>query len=549
MKKKKLLGIFLSVTMGLTAFTGCGSFTDSKSTVTAPGTTGAASTAVNSDVLSVYVDTEIKTLVQWAASENQAFKVINNISEGLYRLDENDELVPGLAEDCIISDDKLTYTFKLREGLKWSNGTPLTAYDFAFAWLKQMSSEETNGYSFILNDYIVNGNEYYAGEVSAEEVGIKVLDDTTLEVKIKTPTPYFTRLTVHPVYFPLNEEFVTAQGDQYALSPENMIYCGPYVLSSFDSAVGASFEKNAEYWDAENVAIEKCRIRIIKEAATALSAYQAGEISNVKLVSSDVNKYKDNPEFKQMNEFRTTYIQFNTTDEVLSNTNIRKALSLAIDRDTLVEVILADGSAPARGLVARGMYGDGSSTFRELNGDVTVFSIDEAKTYWAKGVEELGMEPQLTLLVPDDSVTKSVATYVQSEYKKNLGIDIIIDTKTTQARGALMDANDYQFAITGWGADYDDAMTYMDLWATNAPYRGNYGNEKYAQIIEQAKVETDEADRLELLFESEKLLVEEDAVVSPLYNRGSASLTKSNVENLVEHPFGPPLDFKYASFK
>ena len=231
-----------------------------------------------------------------------------------------------------VSEDGLTYTFTLREGLEWSNGTALTASDFVFAWLKQMSSDATNGYNFIMTDYIVNGAEYGENKVAAEEVGVKAVDERTLEVHLKNPTPYFLYLTTLSMYFPLNEAFVTEQGDSYGIKAENMIYCGPYTITNYDPAVGTTLKKNETYWDAANVSIPNVQVKIIKDAASALNTYQSGQLDKVNLSSSDVAKYESDPEFHTMSEFRVTYLQFNTEDPDLSNLNIRKALGYAIDR-------------------------------------------------------------------------------------------------------------------------------------------------------------------------------------------------------------------------
>ena len=502
------------------------------------------------EVLSVATNFEVKTLVPWAASEENAFLVNNQAQEGLFRMDADNKPQPALCDTYEVSDDKLTYTFHLRDGIQWSNGDPVKASDFVFAWLKQMSSDATNGYSFIMTDYIVNGAEYNEGTVEADQVGVKAVDDSTLEVQLKNPTPYFLSLTTMIMFFPVNEAFYNEMGDQYALSPENMVYCGPYVITEYDPAVGVTFKANESYWDAENVEIQDAQVRVMKDATAALNAYQAGQLSQVDLDSVNVAANQDSPEFNRQTDFRTSYIQFNLTDEVMGNVNIRKAISLAIDRQTLTDMVLADGSAPGFGLVADGMSGSEDKTFRELNGDVSPFDAEQAKEYWAKGVEELGSEPsEITLLVADDSVSKSVATYIQSELDKNLGVTMVIDTKTVQGRGELMDANNYQFGLTAWGADYDDAMTYLDLWTNGTPYRGNYNDDTYNSLISDAKTQTDDETRLNDMLEAEKKLVEEDAVVAPVYHRGSATLTKANVKNLISHPIGVPMEFKYAYFE
>jgi oligopeptide transport system substrate-binding protein len=552
MKKNKLIALILAATM-VTATSGCG-FTGAANSTATSGAPQAASQATSaakpvSDTITVYDTNEIRTLVQWDASDTNSFTILNNVSEGLYRLNAKNDPEPALASGYKVSDDKLTYTFTLRDNLKWSNGTALTAKDFAYSWLKQMSTDATNGYSFIMTDYIVNGEEYLAGKAKAADVGIKAVDDKTLEIKLKQPTPYFVRLTVLPMFFPLNEEYVKSQGAQFGLKAENMIYCGPYTLTTYDPASGSTLKKNDSYWDAANVKVPNVSVRIIKDASTALNAYKSGELSRVMLSSSDVPAMKSSSEFSTTNEFRTTYLQYNLKDKALSNKNIRLALGYAVDRKTLTDVVLADGSAPATGLIANSMYGDGTKSFRELNGDISSFDAAKAKEYWDKGVKELGSAPTLTLLTADDSITKTIATYVQDQFKKVLGADVKIDSKTTKARNQLMDDNNFQMAVTAWGADYDDAMTYMDLWTNGTPYRGNYKSDTYNALIADAKKQTDDAKRLQDMLTAEKTLIVDDAVVAPLYYRGAAYLTKSNVENLVTHPFGTPIEFKYATIK
>lgn len=554
MKKKGVMAALLALTLVVVPITGCGAgFTgddNSKTESTEKGGEASGEKETSGEVLSVATNAEVKTLVQWAASEESAFMVNNQVQEGLFRMDADNKPQPALCDTYEVSDDKLIYTFHLREGIRWSNGESITANDFVFAWLKQMGAEATNGYSFIMNDYIVNAQEYSEGTAKAEDVGAKAVDDQTFEVTLKSPTPYFINLTTMVMFFPVNEKFYTEQGDKYALAPENMLYSGPYTITEYDPSVGVTLAKNDKYWDKDNVQIADAKIRVVKDAAAALSAYQAGELSQVQLDSSNVTANQDNPEFGNEIDFRTTYIQFNLTDPVVGNVNMRKAIAMAIDRTALTKNILADGSAPGTGLIADGMAGDGTKTFRELNGEVSSFDPEKAKEYYDKAAEELGSAPsEVTMLVADDSVTKAVATFLQSELEKNLGLKMVIDTKTAQGRGELMDANNYQMGLTAWGADYDDAMTYLDLWTNGTPYRGNYADDTYNGLIADAKSQTDDTTRLQDMLQAEKKLVEEDVVVSPVYHRGSATLTRSNVQNLITHPIGVPIEFKYASFK
>lgn len=557
MRKKQVLAMGLSLLFAFSSLVGCGftggggekAATKTESSKAAEEGKADVQAAEGDQVLSVVAEAEIKTLVPWMVSENQTFLVLNQAQEGLFRMDKDNIPQPALCEKFELSEDKSNYTFHLRDA-KWSNGEPVKAEDFVFAWLKQMSADAGNGYSFIMTDYIVNGEEYNAGTAKAEDVAVKAVDDKTLEVSLKSPTPYFLNLTTMTMFFPVNEKFYNEQGEKFSISPENMLFCGPYQITEYDPSVGVSFVKNEQYWDKDNVKIEKAKVRVMKDASAALNAYQAGELSQVKLTSADVAANENSPEFSKSVDFRTTYLQFNLTDPVLGNANMRKAISLAFDRQLLVKSILADGSAAGTGLVADGLAGDGKKSFRELNGEVSPFNKEEAAEYYKKAVEELGKAPEsITLLIGDDSVLKTIATFMQSELEKNLGLKVEIDTKTMQGRGQQMDANDYQMGLTAWGADYDDAMTYLDLWTNGTPYRGNYKNDAYNALIKDAKAETDDAKRLQDMLDAEKMLCSEDAVVAPVVHRGSAMLTKPNVKNLITHPIGVPMEFKYAYFE
>ncbi len=529
---KKAIAAVLSCMLAATIATGC-SFT---------GKSGTGKGAI-----STYVETEMTSLNQLAVSDDVSFTLLNNISEGLYRLDKKDEPQPALAKSSTLSSDGLTYTFKLRDGIKWSNGDSVTSADFKYGWLKQMSSEATNGYAFIMTDYIVNGENYSESKASADDVGIQTPDDKTLVVHLTHPTPYFLKLTAFVPYFPLNQKYYESQGKNYGLGAENVLSCGPYTIKSFDTASGAALVKNAKYWDAANVKNSTVSIKVVKEASTALDLYKAGQLSQVKLSAADVPTYENNKEYSTIESFRTTYLQFNTKADGVSNANIRKALSYAIDTKTLCSTVLKNGSEGATGLIPTKMSdGNGTDTLRAKQGAVSSFDASKAKEYWAKGVQELGKTPKLTLILSDASEDKDVATYLQSQFKQNLGIDVTVQSMTKKARNALMDADNYQMGITAWGADYDDPMTYLELWTNGSPYRGNFNNDTYNGLITSAKSEKDTAKRADDLMKAEKNLVGDNAVLAPLYYGGSAVLTKSNVKDLITHPCGSGTDFKYA---
>ena len=504
--------------------------------------------AKSEKVANLSLSNDIPDLNQLKTTDGNSFNVLNNVMEGLFRQNENNEPEPAMAESYEVSDDGLTYTFTLRDGIKWSNGDPVTASDFKYSWLKIMHPDTASSYGDILYDYIEGAEAYANGEASEEEVAITVKDDKTLEVKLKAPTPYFLGLTAFAAYFPLNEKFVEGQGDQFGLSHEAILYNGPYVLTSFDQASGVTMEKNTEYWDKENVAIDKVNLKVLKDTSTALNLYLAGDLDKVYLSSEDVNTYKDNPEFNTEIEFRTYFLQFNTTKEPFNNVNIRKALQLAYDPKILSESILNNGSEPSFGLIPTEMTGDGSKSFRELQGEIIQPDAEKAKEHWEKGVSELGKEPVIELLTSDDTISKDTGTFLQSEFKKNLGIDITLVTKPFSGRLDTMRADDYTVGVNRWGADFNDPINYLDLWNQNVtPLRGNYQNPKYDELLSAAKSEVDTEKRMEYLLEAEKLLIQEDAVVAPLYYDGHSYLQKEYLKGLVMHPFGLALELKGAS--
>lgn len=500
------------------------------------------------NVLSLSLDNDIPDLNQVKTTDAISFAVLNNVMEGLYRLDENNEPQPAMAESYEKSEDGLTYTFTLRDGIKWSNGDPVTANDFKYSWLRSMHPDTAGAYASILTDYIKGGAEFAAGEAEADAVAIEVKDDKTLVVELVQPTPFFLGLTAFVTYFPLNEKFVSEQGDKFALTHDAILYNGPFVLTDYDQAKGVSMEKNPEYWDKETVALEKVNMKVIKEQSTALNLYEAGELDKVYLSSADVDSYKDSAEFNTETEFRTYFIQFNLGKEPFQNENIRKALQLGYDPDVLTSVILNNGSEPAYGLIATDMAGVDGKSFRELQGDVIKPDVEKAKELWAKGVEELGKTPEIELLISDDTVAKDTGTFLQSEYKKNLGIDISLDTQPYSARLDSMRADDYQMAVNRWGADYNDSMTYLNLWAnpSNPFFRGNYVNEKYKELVNSAAEDADDQSRIEKLLEAEKLILE-DGALGPLYYDGLSFLQKPYLKGLVTHPYGASPDLKWAT--
>jgi oligopeptide transport system substrate-binding protein len=316
-------------------------------------------------------------------------------------------------------------------------------------------------------------------------------------------------------------------------------------MTEFDLAVGCAVERNPNYWDSDAVKLDKVVWRVITDGSAALNAYQAGEIDRVNLSSTDVALFTSDPEFGTYSDFRNYYMQFDTQSPNM-NVNLRKAVSLAIDRDILAYGVLGTGAAPAGGVVSVGIYGNTEKTFRELNGPVSRFDPDLAKEFWAKGIEELGAEPKLTMLTATGPDFDDMAVFIQDQLRTNLGIEVTINAMTQKARSDTMNAQHYDFALSAWGADYDDAMTYLELWTSTSGYRGYYGKQEYIDLVTSALLEPDPAARLQYMLDAEKMLIEEDMAITGLYDRGFSYLQRPYVKDLIFWPVGTPVEVKYA---
>jgi len=471
-------------------------------------------------------------------------RLLNNVNEGLFRLDENEKPQPAMAKSVDISDDKLNYTFTLRDGIKWSNGDPVTSQDFKYAWMKLLNPDTAAAYAYIF--YFIKGAAAYnAGDGSAEDVAIETSDDKTLKVTLDAPYPFWLGLTAFQAYLPQNQKFVEQQGDEYAQSADALLYNGPYTLTQFNPSSGASLVKSEDYWDKENVGVPKIDCRIVKEVDTRVNLYSAGELDFGELTSEYVDQYKDSPAFLRIIEWATFWLNFNFKNEVFQNENIRKAIQLSFDRDALANKILNDGSVGAEGLVPEGMAGPGNQTFREAEGPtMPEYDPQQAKELWQKGVEELGQEPTLTMLTQDTGTARDSGTYLQDQFK-NMGANVEINVQPFDEFLALSQKGDFQMCLYGWIADYNDPMTFLDLFLSDSEYNDpSFKNARYDQLIKAAQAETDEKVRMDKLMEAERLLVKDQAACAPVWFTGVAALLRPSFKNFVEHPTGT-YEFKY----
>lgn len=503
-------------------------------------------------LLNINLTAEVPDLNSVTTTDSVSFNVLTNLMEGFYRLDQDQKPVPAMAEGAETSSDGLTYTFTLRDGVQWSNGDPVTSQDFKYAWLKVLDPETAATYAYILSTFIEGAAEYNAEEGSADDVAIETPDDKTLRVSLVSKSPFFLQLTSFGTYFPQQQKFVENLGDKYAQDGESLLYNGPYTMTQGTAGGGGTIvlQKNDNYWDKANVAVATINGRIVKENDTAINLYEGGELDLTSLEGNKVKGYEDSPDFYRRVEPFTVYGRLNQKTPGLENINIRKALMTGFDREGLTEQILQDGSVPAYGYVPPAIApGPGNQTFREANGDLVPDDVGAARALWETGVEELGEAPKLTMLFSDDSSQRDMATYMQDQYKKNLGADLDVEVVTFDAALDRVDAEDYQINYAfGWIGDYDDPMTFLDLFLSDSAFNNSFfENDEYDQLIKGAQTESNIDQRMQMMLDAEKVLIDEAGCV-PVYFAAVAGVKKGYFKGYTPHSFGGD-DYKYASIE
>lgn len=507
--------------------------------------------------LRIGTDVALPSMDQQVASDGLSFDVITATIEGLYMMDADGKLMPAIAESYTVSDDEITYTFTIRDGVSWSNGTPVTASDFVFSWRRLVDPEMASDYSFIGEVAgLKNATAILAGEMGTEVLGVTATDDKTLVVELERPVPYFLSLTAFTTFFPLNEEFVTEKGESYAQTPEELLACGPYKMVEWNKGYGFKLVKNETYYAADSVKIDGLEYRVIKDSQTAALKFDSNEMDVVKLTSELVDNYKENEAYTQIDASYVWYISPNNEDEVFSNINARKALQTAVNKERIVANILNDGSTVANYIVPTGLAtGPDGKDFRETSkNDYSVYDVEQAQQYWETAKSELGMsEVTIEILFDDSETVKKMAEFIQAELETNLeGLTVSLKSQPKKNRLELMRSGDYQVGLTRWGPDYADPLTYLELFligvTNNYP---NFSSEAYdaLTIASSTTMAGDAEGRWEAMKEAEDILLGQEAAITPLYQAGYSYLINTKVSGIEPHAIGVPFIYKNVTIE
>ena len=516
MKLRKILAMVMALALLCATFTACG---DTSGTSSSAGTSSTASDSGDSsaaeegetatggsggtlNMRNTMEPTSLNTLLATYAYD---FTPINAMIECLYRDDENDVPQPAGAETVDISDDKLVYTFHLREDATWSNGDPVVATDYEFAWQQALNPKVASDYAYMLY-FIHNAEPYFNGEVEWSEVGVKVIDDHTLEVTLDNPLPYATDLFAFPTLAPINQKFYEEVGaDKYATDAEYFCCNGMYELTEWSHNSQIVFQKREEYWNADAVGPDEIVYKIITDSQAGLNSYLSREIDYTDLDSGEVVQQAEAAGFEVgVKPARSSYyLIVNTEDEFMSNQNLRLALAYSIDKQALVDTVYQNDNQPMTSFTPPAIYGaagaDGPSfqeALLEERGEMYPASgdLEKAQEYLQAALEELGCtvdELNLSIDCADDSLRRNCATFLQEQWRQNQGIEnITVNSMQTKQVSANRQSGDYCMSLGGWSPDYNDAINFLDLWVTDGGNNDSFwSNEEYDNLIAQATAE------------------------------------------------------------
>lgn len=520
--------------------------------VAGPVTSFAQPAGVDASVeqkLSIATQGELATLDSALYNDVSSSDMIGQVFEGLYRVKNGTEVEFGQAESVKVSDDGLTYTFTLRDGLKWSDGSPVTAADFEYSY--QRLADPKSGASVQSVDVFKNAAAVRKGEKEVSELGVKALDDKTLEVTLEYPAPYLPKLLSGSRYMPVSKAVHSAKGDKYGTSADNVVTNGPFTIQDWN---GTNLEwklvKNDNYWDAANVYLKDVQVQVIKENSTGADLFDAGQLDYTTLTDQFVQEYTGADDFHTASKATIGYLSFNTQREATANADLRRAIAQAFDKQVYADSVIQDGSKVLNNQVPKDFdVNQAGEDYQTAAGPMLEYNLEAAQADWAKAKAALGKDTiELQLLTSDVGLSKRTAEFLQAQLEANLpGLKLTISSVPLKNRLEFQRQSDFDIFYGTWAPDYQDALNFIEQYKTGGGINfAKYSNAEYDKLVEQARNEyaNDPAKRRQALIQAEVIGIKQDAVAAPIYQSATSYLLKARVKNFEVMPFGRTINLR-----
>lgn len=512
------------------------------------GATGGAVDVTN-NTITIALREEPPQLDSTRATDASSNVVLGHTMEGLLAYADDGAITAGVAERWELRDDGAT--FWLRENARWSDGRPVTAHDFVFSWRRVVDPATASEYAFIMYP-IRNAEVINTGQLPKEMLGVQAASDHRLEVSFERPTPYFEKLVAYQTYFPVNEDFFNSTNGRYGADADMLLYNGPYRVTSWVHSASMRWERNPNYWGDHKGFIDVINVGYITNDVNArLNLFKDRQVAETSLSAPMLTSAMEQRwQIERFMEGTVFFLEFNHREGRLTqNLNFRKALLLAQDPKELVYKALKEPSyLPADSLFPQFIRGVDDNFKKEYPPIPHEMNLAKAREHLELARQELGLDtfPPIVLLTGDSPVGMLTAEYFQALYRKNLGLEVRIDAQIFKQRLAKMTSGDFDLVAAGWGPDYDDALTFGDLFASwNLNNRGRYDNPELDQQVRIAQAALDPRERMDAFGEIQRIL-HEDAVIIPNYERGYAFVVDPRLSGFRRRSVGPEVDFNFA---
>ncbi|WP_076633119.1 peptide ABC transporter substrate-binding protein [Lactiplantibacillus plantarum] len=546
MKKRSVLAVVMSLVL-VTVLAACGKHNSQSS-----GNGKYAS----SQVLNLSYPSSLDSI---DISNMSGYGSTGNIFESLYRLGKNGSITPGLAKSTKVSKDGKTYTFTIRNA-KWSDGSKITAQDFVYSWKRTVTPATKSQYAYLFSG-VKNADEIVAGKKSPSTLGIKAQGEHTFIVTLDKPITYFKKLMTYPLFGPISEKAVKKWGSKYATKAQYMLYSGPFKLTGWTGTNNSwQFVKNNQYWDKKAVHLQKINYTVNESTTTTLNLFQEKKLDLTQLASEQVKNMKSSSDYTTYPYSITAFLVYNFQDsnatikKALNNAKIRQAISLSINRKTLVKNVIGDASTVSKTFVPQDLVKD-AKTGKDFADESTVknstsYNKALAQKLWKQGLKETGIKKlSIQLLASNDEPNKPISQYLKSALEKNLdGMTVNLSNIPSKVASSRAQSGDFDLYLSGWGADFNDPISHLQIMTNNSGYNyGKYNSSTYNALVNKAQNQdaNDTSARWQDMINAEKTIMK-DQGITPLYQTVYSYLQNPKVKGIIHNTAGTQWNYKYA---